>query len=279
MRALRVLLRLGGELAVTAGALVLLFLVWQLWWTDVHTGRQVADEVAAVSSSLAAEPPGRGSGSAGSGSAGSGSAGSGSAGSGAAGNDSAGSGRDGETGTGTAASGLPEEVIGLVHLPTLGEQRVVRSGVERDVLDQGVLGHYPETAGPGKVGNFALAGHRTTYSAPLWAIDELAQGDPVVVETRDSFHVYRVERSRIVAPDQVEVLAPVPDRPGEEPEQASMVLTTCHPRFSAAQRYVAYAGLDRSVPREDGPPPELAEADTGTAAARGAAAPAAARAA
>lgn len=248
MRALRVLLRLGGELAVTAGALVALFLVWQLWWTDVHTGRQVAEEVAAVSSALAAGTPGDGSGPAG-----------------------------GDGKTGAAAGELPEGVVGLAHLPTLGEQRVVRSGVARDVLDQGVLGHYPETAGPGEVGNFALAGHRTTYSAPLWAIDELEPGDPVVVETRDAYHVYRVERSRIVAPDQVEVLAPVPDRPGAQPEEAAMVLTACHPRFSAAERYVTYAGLARTMPREHGPPPELAaDTDAASPAAPGVAAPVAA---
>ena len=102
-----------------------------------------------------------------------------------------------------------------------------------------------------------MAGHRSTYGRPLWALGELDEGDPIVVETADAFHVYRVTGTRVTHPDDVAVLAPAPDHPGTEPQQASMVLTTCHPRFSAQQRLIGYAVLDRSVPRGAGPPPEL----------------------
>ena len=63
----------------------------------------------------------------------------------------------------------------------------------------------------------------------------------------------------MVYPWETEVLAPVPDRPGAEPTEAWMVLTACHPKFSAQQRLIGYALLDRTVPRAEGPPPELQE--------------------
>ncbi|MDQ3359695.1 MAG: sortase [Actinomycetota bacterium] len=85
----------------------------------------------------------------------------------------------------------------------------------------------------------------------------MSPGDPVVVETADDYHVYTFERTRVVTPEQTEVLAAVPDDPSAEPAQAWMVITACHPKFSAAERLIGYALLDRTVPREAGPPAEL----------------------
>ncbi|OLT15662.1 hypothetical protein BJF80_09760 [Serinicoccus sp. CUA-874] len=144
-----------------------------------------------------------------------------------------------------------------MHLPTVGELRPVAQGVALPILNLGVLGHYPSTDLPGEVGNFAVAGHRTTYGAPLWSIGELRPGDPVVVETAEGWHVYDLDRTEIIAPTQTEVIADVPGEPGAEPTQAWMVMTACHPKFSAAQRIAAFALLDRFVPRADGPPPEV----------------------
>lgn len=152
----------------------------------------------------------------------------------------------------------------VVHLPTIGEVHPALPGVGADVLDQGVLGRYPGSADPGEIGNFAVAGHRTTYGRPLWALGELTKGDPVVVETADAYHVYVVRRLRVVEPEADEVLAPAPGQPGVAATKPWMVLTTCHPRFSAQQRLVGFAVPDRSVPRSEGPPPELhAAQDTG----------------
>lgn len=150
------------------------------------------------------------------------------------------------------ATSSPDGVI--VHLPALGEVLPVLPGVGADVLDQGVLGHYPATAEAGEVGNFAVAGHRTTYGRPLWALADLTPGDEIIVETAETYFVYAVREHRVVVPSETGVLAPVPDRPGATATEASMVLTTCHPRFSARERLVAYAVLVRSVPRSQGPP-------------------------
>ena len=82
------------------------------------------------------------------------------------------------------------------------------------VIDKGSLGHYTDTAMPGELGNFALAGHRQSYGAALRNQPDLEAGDPLIVETAEYFYVYRVTEHEIVAPTAIEVLAPVPGNPG-----------------------------------------------------------------
>jgi sortase A len=107
---------------------------------------------------------------------------------------------------------------------------------------------------PGAVGNFAVAGHRTTYGRPFHNIDLLRKGDLIVVETKASYIVYAVDRHVIVAPRQVEVIAPVPQKPGVKPKEAWLTMTSCHPKFSAAQRYIVFAKLVKTFPRASGLP-------------------------
>jgi sortase A len=110
---------------------------------------------------------------------------------------------------------------------------VVVEGTDTESLKKGP-GHYARTAYPwedhGRVG---IAGHRTTYGSPFWALDELEAGDRIVLATEYGVFDYRVTGSRIIAPSDGSVL-----RPTDEP---TLVLTTCHPRFSAAQRLVVFA--------------------------------------
>jgi sortase A len=225
--------RVTGELVMTLGVLVLLFLVWQLWWTDVEADRaqsRTAEalerhwEAGGTADPAAADPAAA----------------------------------DPVTADPVLAS-LPSQAVALLRVPAFGEDyvRPVVAGTGELELQQGV-GHYEGTAGPGEVGNFAIAGHRTTYGAPFHPIAELEQGDAVVVET--ATHVYRVERAQVVLPSAVEVIAPVPDRPGAEPSEAWLTMTSCHPVFSARERYVVHALLESSTARADGPPPVLAQA-------------------
>lgn len=236
------LARAVGDLLVTLGALVLLFVLWQVWWSDVQANAQSDIELTEIrqlfddpapDAAAPVEPTGP------------------------------------ATGEQQPAPEAPVEPdpttyrhgqsIAVIHLPTLGEERVIKEGTDGDVLDQGVLGHYPGTGGPGAIGNFALAGHRTTYGRPLWAIDQLEVDDPIVVETRWGYYVYRFVGHEIVVPSQWQVLAPVPGDPEAEPQLASLVMTACHPKFSASQRWVAFATLERAVPRSQGPPPEIGD--------------------
>jgi sortase A len=127
---------------------------------------------------------------------------------------------------------VPGHAVGIIRIPDIGLDMAVVEGIAPDDLKKGP-GHYPGTPLPGARGNVGIAGHRTTYARPFWSLDRLGAGDRILVDTRRGRFIYRVEWARVVAPDQVEVLDPTP-RP-------SLTLTTCHPKFSAAQRLVVRA--------------------------------------
>jgi sortase A len=122
------------------------------------------------------------------------------------------------------------------------------------VLDTLGIGHYPGTAMPGQVGNFALAAHRVTSGKPFNAIADLQVGDALVVETAVGWYIYRVTETTIVLPTETSVIAPVPGQPGVEPTSAMITLTTCHPMFSTRQRFVVHGVLESTSPRSDGRP-------------------------
>jgi sortase A len=111
---------------------------------------------------------------------------------------------------------------------------------------------------PGEIGNFALAAHRTTYGAPFANIAELRVGDRIYVETRDGWYVYAFRNLEYVWPTAVQVLEPVPQAPQVEATERYLTLTSCNPRFSAAERIIAYAVFETWYPREEGPPAEIA---------------------
>jgi sortase A len=131
----------------------------------------------------------------------------------------------------------PGDALGRIAMPTLDRSFAVVQGVGTSALRKGP-GHYSETALPGQRGTVAVAGHRTTYLAPFRTIDRLRRGQPVVIEMPYGRFTYRVERQRIVAPSATEVLRPA----GHD----RLVLTACHPLYSAAQRIVVFARLERT---------------------------------
>lgn len=116
----------------------------------------------------------------------------------------------------------------------------VVSGVTLDDLRAGP-GHYPDSAAPGDDGNLGIAGHRTTYGAPFWSLDELREGDTIHVVDRDGQEwVYAYVEQRVVTPTDTWVV----DEPDPlELGAPTVTLTTCHPRFSAAQRLIAWGEL------------------------------------
>ncbi len=162
------------------------------------------------------------------------------------------------------------DAFGVLHIPRLGldYERVVLEGTEEKQLSQGP-GHYTGTAMPGEQGNVSFAGHRVGKGSPFLELDTMRAGDPIVVETAQTWFVYRVlpmdgevPGQQIVRPTQVDVIAPVPGGAAfGEPDGAYLTLTTCHPRFSAEQRLVVHAVLD-------GPPTSKADAPDGPPAVR-----------
>jgi sortase (surface protein transpeptidase) len=229
----------AGELLVTAGLVVLLFVVYELFVTDLINKGTQSDLSQSLHSQWQRTPP-------------------------------------------ASATAVPRpdltggNAFAVLYIPRLGAdyQRVVLEGTAEKELSQGP-GHYDGTALPGQPGNMGLAGHRVGKGSPFLDLDQLRPGDPIVVETVDSWFVYRVLGDRatgdltadpsgipgqeIVRPTDVQVLSPTPDGPeNAAPTGSYLTLTTCHPKYSAHKRLVIHAALDggaiAKATAPDGPP-------------------------
>jgi len=135
--------------------------------------------------------------------------------------------------------------IALLQIPRIKVEQVVVQGVEKADLRKGP-GHVPSTVMPGQPGTFGVSGHRTTYGAPFFRLNELAKGDIMTVVTRESVFTYQVTTKKLVLPDDVSVLDNVRGRDGRI--KPTVTLTTCHPRFSAKQRLIVFGDLVATMP-------------------------------
>jgi sortase A len=225
-----------GELLLTAGVVVLLFVAWQMWIGDIIIGAQSNNEGKAVSQEWAQLP------------------------------------------VPEAPPAVEEQDGGIWYEPPLLEHPqngtkfaqmliprfgsdynvAVAGGTSRPVtLDNGWIGVYDQSVMPGQVGNFSMAGHRTTWGAPLNRMDKLRLDDAIVVETPEGWYTYRFRTLEYVTPDQVDVLLDVPQIPGAATGERYMTLTTCSPLYSLAERIVGYAVFEGFQPRAEGPPASL----------------------
>lgn len=208
------ILRGIGETCITAGLIVLLFVVYELYITDIFNARTQRQLHVAIEKQWVHHagnvpldtPP---------------------------------------LGDGLAILRIPK--FGREYDPVIVE------GVATADLERGP-GHYPGSALPGEVGNFVVSGHRTTYGKPFSQLDELAVGDAIVIETEDRWIIYRVTEMLIVDPSAVAVILPVPDHPGEKPTQRLLTFTTCNPRYSASQRLIVHGVMTADTPKSDGIP-------------------------
>jgi sortase A len=126
------------------------------------------------------------------------------------------------------------EAIGRIIVPAMGLNAVFIQGTDTGSLQKGP-GHYPDTPFPGEGGTIGIAGHRTTYLAPFRHIDSMHSGDRITLEMPYGTFTYRMQRSEIVDPSDVQIVHKV----GYE----RLVLTACHPLYSASQRYAIFARL------------------------------------
>jgi sortase A len=213
-----------GQLFITAGLVILLFVVYELWWTGFTTKRDQHRLITSLHQEWAhgvtiKDPP-----------------------------------------LGSA--------IALLRIPRFGPKYLfaIVEGTSTADLIKGP-GHYPGTAKPGAIGNFAVAGHRTTYEHPFYSVNRLRSGDAIVLETASRWLTYTVQNipgtnaryQEIVSPSDVSVAYSVPDQPnpGLAPTQRVLTFTSCNPRYSASQRIVIHALLTGSQPKSDGLPPAL----------------------
>ncbi|HAP75658.1 MAG TPA: hypothetical protein DCR14_06195 [Acidimicrobiaceae bacterium] len=135
------------------------------------------------------------------------------------------------------------EGIFKLRIPKIDIDYMVVSGVRVDDLKKGP-GHFRESVMPGQLGNSAVAGHRTTYGAPFFDLDQLEPGDLITVETLTGTYVYEVTGSEIVSPADYAKVVPTVD-----PTVATLTLATCHPAYTARERLIVYSRL---VPEQSG---------------------------
>ncbi len=146
-------------------------------------------------------------------------------------------------------AGRRHPAIGRIELPTLGRSYAIVQGTDTATLKRGP-GHYPGSPFPGQRGTVAIAGHRTTYGAPFRTIDRLGRGDRIVLEMPYGRLTYAVTTTRIVLPTNLSVLK----RVGYD----QLVLSACHPLYSAARRIVVFARLRSFAPGQQATRPSEA---------------------
>jgi len=221
-----------GELFITAGVVVLMFLGWQVWLGNLIDGNAQKDESIALSQTWSkgerpqaatVERP-----------------------------------DPGPPVVGTA----PANAVQFANLivPRFGADytRPIAEGIGHDdVLAFGV-GHYPGTAMPGEVGNTAYAAHRTGHGSPFFDIEKMQVGDSIYVETEAGWYRYVVRSLEYVPPTGVGVIAPVPQMPGATPTDRLITLTSCNPVYTADERMAVYGVYDTWYPRAGGAPSEIA---------------------
>lgn len=219
-----------GELLITSGLVIALFLVWQLWWTGI-AAHEKAQAVKEQFTQTQVDSP---------------------------------------KVAGTKHTDAPPaftqvdygQAIGMLIVPkwygVTNNNMPVIEGTGEDVLDQAAAGHYTDTQQVGEVGNFAIAAHRRTNGNSFRRIDLLEPGDEVVVATQDTWYVYTVETYEIVEPHQVEVLSPVPDDPEAQPTERYLTMTTCHSlsmgEWGNDHRWIVHAKFSYWMPRSEGRP-------------------------
>ncbi|WP_307790313.1 class E sortase [Streptomyces actuosus] len=213
--------RAVGELFITMGVLMLLFVSYQLWWTNVRAHAQAGKEASSLQQDWA----------------------------------------DGKRNPGAFA---PGQGFALLHIPELDVVVPIAEGVSnKKVLDKGMVGHYGEsplkTAMPdAKTGNFGLAGHRNTHGEPFRYINRLQPGDAIVVETQDTYYVYKMTSTLpVTSPGNVSVLDPVPKGSGFKAPGRYITLTTCTPEFTSKYRLIVWGKMVEERPRSKGKPDAL----------------------
>lgn len=220
-----------GEVLITVGVVVLLYVVWQMWVGDMIIGaesRKAGNELSQQWSDAAAENP---------------------------------------TSTENSAADSPYNTItapppvidtpqsaddfAVMYAPRLwgADPFTIAGGTTTwESLDLGKVGYYLGTGLPGQPGNFAVAGHRGSHGAPFMDLPNLQVGDAIVIQTKAGWYTYRYRNMEYVAPSAVEVLYPTPQNLAAGTTGSFITLTTCSPRYGSAERLIAYGVFESFTP-------------------------------
>ncbi|KUF15846.1 MULTISPECIES: class E sortase [Streptomyces] len=210
-----------GELLITAGVILGLFVAYSLWWTNVVADREAKKQGNRVRDHWEAKGPGVI-----------------------------------DTKDGIGFLHVPSMSGGEILVTKGTNTKTLNHGVA-GYYTKPVKSALPED----KKGNFTLAAHRDGHGAKFHRIDKIEEGDPIVFESRDKWYVYKVFKTLPeTSKYNVRVLDPVPKESGAKKAGRYITLTTCTPVFTSNYRYVVWGKLERveKVDSERTLPPELA---------------------
>jgi sortase A len=225
-----------GEVLITAGVIVLLFLGWQTWWNSAVLSGQQTNSAASQSQKWLGDAP-------------------------TTPDPKASSTDYGPPPTETAPAAA--QPLAVIYVPRFGAdwKRTIRETVDTESVlnsyDAGV-GHYPKTAMPGGVGNFAIAAHDTGYGNAFLDVSDLRVGDHIYIQTQQGWYTYTFRNMEYVQPTATDVLLPVPTVANANPTDRLITMTTCNPPYHAQERIIAYGTYTSWQPLSAGPPQEIA---------------------
>lgn len=210
-----------GEVFITTGVLMLLFVTYQLWWTNVRAHAQAGKEASSLQDDWA----------------------------------------NGKRNPGVFEPGQGFAILHIPKLDVvvpIAEGTSSKGVLDRGMVGHYAEGAL-KTAMPGdKTGNFGLAGHRNTHGEPFRYINRLTPGDPIVVETQDKYYVYKMASILpVTSPSNTSVLNPVPPGSGFTEPGRYITLTTCTPEFTSKYRMIVWGKMVEERPRSKGKPDAL----------------------
>ncbi|MET7861270.1 class E sortase [Streptomyces sp. NPDC005318] len=228
----RLIVRTFSELCITAGTLIILFVVYVLFWTGVKAAGATEGQIddlqsqwaqGAVSAPAPATSP--------------------------------------SSSSPSSAASAPDayrdgKPFAMLYIPRLGKGWAwpVLENTEVKTLHRG-LGHYRGTGPLGATGNFAVAGHRRTYGDPFKDFPKLRRGDPVILTDGTTWFTYRIDKKPYrTVPSDIGVIDPVPRKSGFDGPGRYLTLTTCDPEWGSSHRLIVWAHLDATQPVTDGRP-------------------------
>ncbi|MFE1170863.1 class E sortase [Streptomyces sp. NPDC058773] len=229
----RWIVRTLSEVCVTAGALIVLFVAYLLFWTGVRADSAMDGELGKLRQQWSRAPD--------------------------AAPDRTPAPDGDSTPAGRPRRYAPGAPFAVMYIPRLGADwtKPVLQGTATDTLKRG-LGHYARTARLGETGNFSVAGHRRTYGDPFKDFPRLRPGDAVVLSDGTTWFTYRIDnRPYTTLPGDIGVIDPVPRKSGFNGPGRYLTLTTCEPEWGHSHRLIAWAHLDSTQPVAQGRPSAL----------------------
>ncbi|MFJ8541637.1 class E sortase [Streptomyces sp. NPDC093586] len=213
--------RVMGELFITTGVLMLLFVTYQLWWTNVRAHAQADRAASSLQDDWASGKRNPGA---------------------------------FEPGQGFAILHIPKLDVVVPIAEGVSSKKVLDRGMVGHYAEDPLKTAMPEA----KSGNFGLAGHRNTHGEPFRYINKLEPGDPIVVETQDRYFVYKMSSILpVTSPSNTSVLDPVPRQSGFTGPGRYITLTTCTPEFTSKYRMIVWGKMVEERPRSKGKPDAL----------------------